>query len=333
MSRSIPLLGLAVGVSAAAAGAHRPAGDPGTPPEALGSSATAAGDVVYLAPPASGQLPHENRLMVIPATGGTPRELFSPRCLGIVPHCEYGDPTWSHDGRRLAFAFRGVGPDEVGVWQIRIATADGKVHWVVTEHPGPNTKPTWSPDKKTLAYQQRTRENRADRNWIVTANLCGRLPVGTPTRVTEGTNPSFSQSGDWIAYSYGGDIYKMRPDGSQRTRLTSGAAQDVEPAWTKPGTTLGADQIAFASNRAGNTGYDIYMMKADGSNVRQLTRLAANERNPDLPEAPLFVTHEVEGSRRSIHISTFTSSTVLVPHGWSPALGTSGKVTGGCPPT
>ena len=72
MSRSIPLLALAVGVSAAAAGAHLPVGVRDAPSKTLG---TAAGDVVYVGPPASDQFANETRLMVVPATGGTPRKL------------------------------------------------------------------------------------------------------------------------------------------------------------------------------------------------------------------------------------------------------------------
>lgn len=332
MRPSVSILGLVVTAAVAAEATRGPNVTPNSPEPGVASAAGAA-DVVYIAPPTSSQLSLENRLMVVPATGGTPRELFSPRCLGIAEHCEYADPSWSPDGQRLAFAFRGVSPDGTGEWQIRIARADGKVHWVVTEHAGANTKPTWSPDKRSLAYQHRTLANGRYRFWISHANLCGRLPVRAPQHITEGMHPSYSQSGDWIAYSFNGDIYKTRPDGSQRTRLTSDPGTDVEPAWTKPGTTQAADQIAFASNRSGSAGYDIYMMKSDGSNVRRITHLAGDERWPDLPESPFFVTHEsVVGTSRSIRTSTTTSSKSIVAVGRTPALGTSGKVSGGCPP-
>jgi Tol biopolymer transport system component len=49
-----------------------------------------------------------------------------------------------------------------------------------------------------------------------------------------------------------------------RRRLTDDPGSDIEPAWSPDGT-----RIAFASNRDGD--WDIYVMDADGGNVRRLT--------------------------------------------------------------
>lgn len=305
--------------------------DPAVPTP--GAPSAGANDVVYVAERAPNQLSLENRLMTVPGTGGTPRELFSPRCLGIAPSCEFANPAWSPDGRRLAFAFRGVTGETQGNWQLRIATASGSAHWTVTDHAGASTRPTWSSDGRTMAYQTVDLVNGRYLSRINVVNLCGRLPARTPTRLTDGAHPSFSEDGSWIAYTQNGDIYKIRKDGTGRTRLTTDPGQDVDPAWTKPQTTTGADQIAFASNRQGSSGYDIYMMNADGSNVRRITRGAGNERSPDLPESPFFVVHVVEsGNLKAVHASS-ASSTRKLADGWAPAFGTSGKVKAGCPPT
>ena len=66
-------------------------------------------------------------------------------------------------------------------------------------------------------------------------------------------------------------IYTRNPDGSELTRLTSGA--DIEPAWSPDGT-----QIAF-TRFYGATQGEIFVMNADGSNQRRLTA-NANDRNP-----------------------------------------------------
>ncbi|MFN8372770.1 MAG: hypothetical protein U0694_07820 [Anaerolineae bacterium] len=55
--------------------------------------------------------------------------------------------------------------------------------------------------------------------------------------------------------------------------MTSGSSFDSQPAWSPDGT-----QIAFASDRDGD--YDIYIMNADGSDVRQVTFNDVDDTNP-----------------------------------------------------
>jgi len=59
------------------------------------------------------------------------------------------------------------------------------------------------------------------------------------------------------------DIYLLKASGLQR--LTDDPASDEFPRWSPEGRT-----IAFTSNRSGR--YQIYVMDADGSNVRQVTK-------------------------------------------------------------
>ena len=56
----------------------------------------------------------------------------------------------------------------------------------------------------------------------------------------------------------------MNPDGSNQTRLTNNTATDYYPAISSDG-----NQIAFASNRNGNS--EIYVMNADGTGQIRLT--------------------------------------------------------------
>ena len=63
------------------------------------------------------------------------------------------------------------------------------------------------------------------------------------------------------------EIYRMAPDGSDQVNLTNDPGDDFEPAFSPNGS-----QIAFVSNRGtdGEGGQFIYVMNADGSDVRKL---------------------------------------------------------------
>ncbi|MDB4954839.1 MAG: exported protein of unknown function [Myxococcales bacterium] len=56
------------------------------------------------------------------------------------------------------------------------------------------------------------------------------------------------------------EIYRMNPDGTSRTNLTSNPASDTAPIWDPTG-----DHIAFLSDRTGSI--DVYVMTVDGANV------------------------------------------------------------------
>ncbi len=57
----------------------------------------------------------------------------------------------------------------------------------------------------------------------------------------------------------------MDVDGKNQRRLTRNPASDAFPAWSPDGK-----RIAFLSDRSGPT--EVYVMRADGTHVRRLTR-------------------------------------------------------------
>ena len=75
-----------------------------------------------------------------------------------------------------------------------------------------------------------------------------------------------------IAFSRGGDIYTMNPDGTGTQQLTT-SGSDSEAAWSPNGR-----QIAFTSERDGNP--EIYVMDANGAGQVRLTDTSAEESHP-----------------------------------------------------
>lgn len=71
------------------------------------------------------------------------------------------------------------------------------------------------------------------------------------------------------------EIYSMRSDGLNQTRLTNNAGRDHHPRWSPDGTL-----IAFASVRAGAPA-EIWVMNADGTGQRQVTSLGRATASPD----------------------------------------------------
>lgn len=63
------------------------------------------------------------------------------------------------------------------------------------------------------------------------------------------------------------DIFEADPDGGNLRRLTDAPGYDAEGSYSPDGKS-----IVFCSNRSGPENLELYIMDADGKNVRQLTR-------------------------------------------------------------
>lgn len=81
-------------------------------------------------------------------------------------------------------------------------------------------------------------------------------------------HPTYSQGR--VAFSYLGDIWIAKDDGSNPVRLTDNKARDIYPRFSPEGKW-----IAFSSNREGN--YDVFVVPAAGGKPKQLTFHTADD--------------------------------------------------------
>jgi TolB protein len=226
-----------------------------------------------------------NSIIAVSADGTTRRVVFA----ADFPKRAV-NPVVAPNGVDIAFAVGDPGfAVERGTSRLALIRADGSGYRELTEAGEHAAYPSWSPDGTKLVFVV---AQPTDERGLATLDLAS----GTVTRLTSGPDnfPAWSPLGDRIAFtraprSIGGasQIFTVRPDGTEPVRLTlTPGAQDAHPAWSPEG-----GWIAFTSARlyprdeSGVTGShhfigQIFVMRADGTDVRQLTDTTYNSGTP-----------------------------------------------------
>jgi Tol biopolymer transport system component len=241
------------------------------------------------------QAPYGTELYSVNADGTDLRRLSDCRddCLGDA------QPAYSPDGGRVAF-IRAYGPLANGLHPQRrslvTVNADGSELREVLSFDFLRDRripqdPQWSRDGSRLALTLYT-----------DASTYG-IDVGVFTVAPDGGHlrrvvPFTSFDADWapdgkrIAFSvaYGAsspdgvEVYTARPDGTQLRRVTHSGRRraSLSPAWSPDGA-----RIAFVRMGRGERGFsDLYSIRADGSELRSLTRTRFGEGSPDWGTQP-----------------------------------------------
>ena len=167
-------------------------------------------------------------------------------------------PTWSRDGRWLAFTRLSAGPNTV----FRVPASGGRPRRITG-----GTYPSWSPDGTRLVVP-----SRSDGLYVVGANGLGARRIAASPE-SEYTGGAWSPDGSLIAYSSADDsgaTWLVAPDGTNRRRLSSYLTQ---LAWSPDSRSIAAVQ-----DPPGSGDQAVVVRAADGS-VRAEARAG---RNPDL---------------------------------------------------
>lgn len=103
--------------------------------------------------------------------------------------------------------------------------------------------------------------------YIATAITAAGASQNTPLWLRRN---AISPDGSQIAFTYKGDIYVVNSEGGRAQQLTTNAAYDSDPMWSKD-----SQHIIFSSYREKSK--DIYKMSAKGGTPQRLTFLTGNE--------------------------------------------------------
>ena len=207
-------------------------------------------------------------------------------------------PQWSPNGNRILFGigvfdaffngFHGVflNPEDrvEGGAQVAMINADGSGYRELTSGPSNSAFPSMSPDGRRIVY----RTFGPDGDGLRVMDL--ETKQVTPIAGGYANFPLWSPRGDLIMFTRqnGGyyDICTIKPDGSGLEQLTHSRGNDAHAAWSPDG-----EYIVFASSRMGYKDEviytdapqpygEIFVMRFDGTDVRQLTDNQWEEGTP-----------------------------------------------------
>jgi len=189
-------------------------------------------------------------------------------------------PAWSPKGDRIAV---GLGRfhqkiDGPAVADLALMDPDGKNLKVLTDGKGNFGFPSWAPDGRQLVCRVSDGRTSGLRIFDAITGKSEELKIG----LLSVNFPAWSPVGDVIAFTayIDGDyeLCTIKPDGTGFKRLTNSPGSDAHCGWSPDGKWL-----AFTSGRGGFQDEaplhpynaqpygNIYVMRADGTDVRRLT--------------------------------------------------------------
>jgi dipeptidyl aminopeptidase/acylaminoacyl peptidase len=182
---------------------------------------------------------------------------------------QIGRPTWSPDGKQIAFISNMSGRNNL--W---LVSAEGGFPTQLTVSDQRQTSPTWSPDGKWIAYQS---DYDGDELWdiFLVSPKTGKVVNLTQTREIAEMDPTWSPDGRYLAYlvkpktsaAYEIDVYDMIM--REIRHITTNTPQDkrnANPIWSKDGKF-----IVYTQEQAKGTDSNIFIANVESAESVLLT--------------------------------------------------------------
>ena len=192
-------------------------------------------------------------------------------------------PTWSPDGRMIAF--EGIHKGQQDIW---VSRDDGSAAHRLTDDAAIDAHPSWSPDGRRVVFAS-DRGGNSDLYVMDADGTHGQVLYAGPFADVD---PVWSPDGRWIAFSSASKdgceiadedcsfhLWIVKADGSGARQITTGTGDDVDPTWSLDGA-----RVAFASDRDGD--FDIYVVGVEDGEVEQVTNDDGADRTPSWGERP-----------------------------------------------
>jgi TolB protein len=205
---------------------------------------------------------------------GSELRRLSPRCRSGAPtssQCpDDSFPAYSPDGRQIAFE-RYRGP-KTGGYVIMVADANLRhAHRVASGYQPKG----WSPDGKQLVFD--AKPGAFEAVYVCNSDGTGLRRI-TPWRLRAGDHPDWSPDGTRILFASGptdhGNLFTIRPDGTGLRQLTHfrGPTDVSLGSYSPDGNSIVFSTVVGAVNRPGAGLTDVFVMTADGTHIRPVTR-------------------------------------------------------------
>jgi Tol biopolymer transport system component len=151
------------------------------------------------------------------------------------------EPFYSPDGTKIVFESSRDGDEN-----IYVMNSDGTNQVRLTDNSGDEREPQWTPDGNKIVFAG----NRSGPWQVYLMNADGSNVVQITYSVSPNWEPTVSIDGTWIAFTteryspnQGSEVYKIKIDGTEETRITTTTTWNLEPSW--PGKRQGTRAAGF----------------------------------------------------------------------------------------